>query len=195
MAVKTIEWRDDKVRMIDQRLLPGREIIRVYRDWRGVAEAIRTMVIRGAPAIGVAAAMGVALGMRGLSGPRAYTRFAQVAKGLRATRPTAVNLAWAVERMGRVVNAASRSTRRIFSAACATRRWPSMRKTLRPTVLWGVSARLCSRTLNRAHALQCRRARHGGLWHRARRGARRARGGQEVVVIADETRPFCRARA
>src|SRR5271154_5923873 len=59
MAIKTIEWRHDTVRMIDQRLLPAREIIRVYRDWRGVAEAIRTMVIRGAPAIGVAAAMGV----------------------------------------------------------------------------------------------------------------------------------------
>jgi methylthioribose-1-phosphate isomerase len=103
MAVKTIEWRNDTVRMIDQRLLPSREIIRVYRDWRGVAEAIRTMVIRGAPAIGVAAAMGVALGMRGLSGARARTRFAQVAKGLRATRPTAVNLAWAVRRMGAVV--------------------------------------------------------------------------------------------
>lgn len=103
MAVKTIEWRNDTVRMIDQRLLPTREVVRIYRDWRGVAEAIRTMVIRGAPAIGVAAAMGVALGMRGSSGARARARFVQVAKGLRATRPTAVNLAWAVERMGRVV--------------------------------------------------------------------------------------------
>ena len=57
MAVMTIEWRADTVRMIDQRLLPAREVIRTYRDYRGVAEAIRTMVIRGAPAIGVAAAM------------------------------------------------------------------------------------------------------------------------------------------
>ncbi|HSR57548.1 MAG TPA: hypothetical protein VLL57_05135, partial [Candidatus Binataceae bacterium] len=65
MAVKTIEWRDDSVRMIDQRFLPAREVVRTYRDYRGVAEAIRTMVIRGAPAIGVAAAMGVALGIRG----------------------------------------------------------------------------------------------------------------------------------
>src|SRR5579872_5024618 len=103
MAVKTIEWRNDTVRMIDQRLLPARETIRIYRDWRGVAEAIRTMVIRGAPAIGVAAAMGVALGMRGFCGARARARFALVARGLCATRPTAVNLAWAVARMGRVV--------------------------------------------------------------------------------------------
>jgi methylthioribose-1-phosphate isomerase len=103
MAVKTIEWRADAVRMIDQRLLPGREVVRTYRDYRGVAKAIRTMVIRGAPAIGVAAAMGVALGIRGTAGQRARKRFAAVAKTLRATRPTAVNLAWAIERMGRVL--------------------------------------------------------------------------------------------
>lgn len=103
MAVKTIEWRADTVRMIDQRLLPTREVVRTYDDYRGVAEAIRTMVIRGAPAIGVAAAMGVALGIKGFSGEKALRRFDLVAKTLRATRPTAVNLAWAVERMGRVL--------------------------------------------------------------------------------------------
>ncbi len=89
--------------MIDQRLLPGREVYRVYQDYRAVAQAIRTMVIRGAPAIGVAAAMGVALGVRGTSGARARRRFTQVAKTLKATRPTAVNLAWAVDRMGRAL--------------------------------------------------------------------------------------------
>src|ERR1700674_492100 len=103
MAVKTIEWVADTVRMIDQRLLPAREVIRTYRDYRGVADAIRTMVIRGAPAIGVAAAMGVALGIKGTAGARARKRFILVAKVLRATRPTAVNLAWAVDRMGRVL--------------------------------------------------------------------------------------------
>jgi methylthioribose-1-phosphate isomerase len=103
VAIKTIEWRAGAVRMIDQRLLPEREIIRAYRDYRGVAEAIRTMVIRGAPAIGVAAAMGVALGLEGTSGERARRRFAQVAKALKQTRPTAVNLAWAVARMGLVL--------------------------------------------------------------------------------------------
>ena len=105
MAVKTIEWRDNSVRMIDQRLLPARETIRIYKDYKGVADAIRTMVIRGAPAIGVAAAMGVALGIRGYSGARAKSRFAMEAKALRATRPTAVNLAWGVDRMGRMLEA------------------------------------------------------------------------------------------
>lgn len=103
MAVKTIEWRGGAVRMIDQRLLPGREVFRLYRDYRGVAEAIRTMVIRGAPAIGVAAAMGLALGLKGYSGLRAKKRFDIVAAALRSTRPTAVNLAWALERMKRVL--------------------------------------------------------------------------------------------
>src|ERR1700733_2092000 len=97
MAVMTIEWRADTVRMIDQRLLPAREVIRTYRDYRGVADAIRTMVIRGAPA------MGVALGIKGTAGAKAKKRFAVVAKALKATRPTAVNLAWAVDRMGRVL--------------------------------------------------------------------------------------------
>ena len=89
--------------MIDQRLLPAREVVRHYRDYRAVAEAIRTMVIRGAPAIGVAAAMGVALGIRGMKGDRAQKRFAVVARTLIATRPTAVNLKWAVDRMHRVL--------------------------------------------------------------------------------------------
>src|SRR6202011_1480470 len=103
MAVMTIEWRADTVRMIDQRLLPAREIIRTYHDYRGVAEAIRTMVIRGAPAIGVAAAMGVALGIKGTAGEQARRRFVRVADTLKRTRPTAVNLAWAIARMERVL--------------------------------------------------------------------------------------------
>jgi len=64
MPVRTIEWRNGRVVMIDQRLLPTREVYRVYRDHREVARAIKEMVIRGAPAIGVAAAMGIALGAR-----------------------------------------------------------------------------------------------------------------------------------
>ncbi len=103
MAVKTIEWRGDSVRMIDQRLLPTREVIRIYRDYRGVAQAIRSMVVRGAPAIGVAAAMGTALAVKGAGGSRAKARFETAARELTATRPTAVNLVWAIDRMRRVL--------------------------------------------------------------------------------------------
>ena len=62
--IRTIEWTEDGVVMLDQRLLPTREIYNTYTDYPEVAHAIRTMVIRGAPAIGVAAAMGIALGLR-----------------------------------------------------------------------------------------------------------------------------------
>jgi len=104
VAINTVQWRADSVRMIDQRLLPGREVYRVYKDYRGVAAAIRSMVVRGAPAIGVAAAMGVALGLKGTSGNRAQQRFEIVARTLKAARPTAVNLEWAVNRMGRTLS-------------------------------------------------------------------------------------------
>ena len=100
--VRTVEWRHGRVVMIDQRLLPAREVYRVYRDYREVARAIRDMVVRGAPAIGVAAAMGVALGVRQLSARNADAGFERVCRTLVDTRPTAANLAWAVERMRRV---------------------------------------------------------------------------------------------
>jgi methylthioribose-1-phosphate isomerase len=101
MAVRTIEWRNGRVVMIDQRLLPTREVYRVYADHREVAQAIKDMVIRGAPAIGVAAAMGIALGVRTLRGDRARD-FERLCRTFAATRPTAVNLFWAIERMRRV---------------------------------------------------------------------------------------------
>ncbi len=100
--IRTVEWRRGRVVMIDQRLLPSREVYRVYREPREVARAIRDMVVRGAPAIGVAAAMGVALGARRLSARNADAHFERVCRWLLDTRPTAVNLAWAIERMRRV---------------------------------------------------------------------------------------------
>src|SRR5437016_8463942 len=101
MPVRTIEWRSGRVVMLDQRLLPTREVYRVYGDHREVARAIKDMVVRGAPAIGVAAAMGIALGARTLRGDlgRAFER---LCRSFAATRPTAVNLFWAIERMRRV---------------------------------------------------------------------------------------------
>jgi methylthioribose-1-phosphate isomerase len=101
MAVRTIEWRNGSVVMLDQRLLPTREVYRVYRDHREVAQAIKDMVIRGAPAIGVAAAMGIALGARTLRGER-QRDFDRLCRTFAATRPTAVNLFWAIDRMRRV---------------------------------------------------------------------------------------------
>jgi methylthioribose-1-phosphate isomerase len=102
MAVKTIAWKQDRVIMLDQRLLPHKELYHVCRDYKQVAQAIRDMVIRGAPAIGVAAAMGVALGA--LKAPqRGFDReLDRVFAALSKTRPTAVNLFWALARMRKV---------------------------------------------------------------------------------------------
>ena len=98
--IRTIEWTDKGVVMIDQRLLPGEEVYNTYHTVEEVAEAIRSMVIRGAPAIGVAAAMGIALGMRNLSSETELEKeFTNICRIILDTRPTARNLFWAVERM------------------------------------------------------------------------------------------------
>jgi methylthioribose-1-phosphate isomerase len=98
----TIEWQDDTIVMVDQRKLPGQELYVRCRTAQEVAKAIRTMVIRGAPAIGVAAAMGIALGMRRSTakGTKQFAvEFQKTCDMMAATRPTAVNLFWAIERM------------------------------------------------------------------------------------------------
>lgn len=100
----TIEWQNGAVVMLDQRLLPLQEVYRTYRDYHGVARAIKDMVIRGAPAIGVAAAMGIALGARQLKKIEDPETFERLCQTFAATRPTAVNLFWAIERMRKVYN-------------------------------------------------------------------------------------------
>ena len=104
--IPTIEWKGNCVRMVDQRKLPGRIEWYICRNYRDVIRAIGTMVIRGAPAIGVAAAMGLALGARSIRA-RSYgafqRRFQEMADRMITARPTAVNLKWAVERMSRLV--------------------------------------------------------------------------------------------
>ena len=99
----TIKWDKGKVVMIDQRKLPGEEVYVECVDYNQVAEAIETMVIRGAPAIGVAAAFGVAIGLSALDEKEDLDmQFDQIYRRLESTRPTARNLFWALERMKRV---------------------------------------------------------------------------------------------
>jgi methylthioribose-1-phosphate isomerase len=108
----TIEWQSDGVVMVDQRKLPGREVYVRCRTAAEVARAIKTMVIRGAPAIGVAAAMGLALGVRRsrAQGTRALAvEFNKMCDLLASTRPTAVNLFWAIDRMKRSFSAGAQA--------------------------------------------------------------------------------------
>src|SRR3954465_15149958 len=98
--VETIQWTDQGVVMIDQTRLPREQVFVTCKDYKEVAEAIRSMVIRGAPAIGVAAAMGVAIGVLKSDNPDA--EFETICSTLAGTRPTAVNLFWAIDRMKRL---------------------------------------------------------------------------------------------
>lgn len=105
-TIRAVLWEDDKLKLLDQRLLPKQEVFLEYEGPQAVASAIRDMVVRGAPAIGITAAYGVVLALR--------KRLAEGSEGLiqrleadfghlADARPTAVNLAWALERMGKVL--------------------------------------------------------------------------------------------
>jgi len=112
-TLRTVMWNEDSIRMIDQTALPGRLAYVTYTRPEQVANAIKTMVVRGAPAIGVAAAMGVALAAV-RSKTSDLTKFMKeldsCANLLRSTRPTAVNLFWGIDRVLRSAQAANSVT-------------------------------------------------------------------------------------
>ena len=112
--IKTVEWTNEGVRMLDQRLLPTEEKYLMLRSYEEVADAIRKMVVRGAPAIGVSAAMGLALGASqsvGTSVSDLEFDFEYMCQVMAATRPTAVNLFWAIERMRTALKRAKGQTK------------------------------------------------------------------------------------
>jgi methylthioribose-1-phosphate isomerase len=106
--ISPVRWEDGRLVLLDQTRLPVEEVERVYTAWPEVAEAIRALVVRGAPAIGVTAAFGMVLAARGSTARDSRAMLAdleEAGKGLAATRPTAVNLFWALDRMRRVAEA------------------------------------------------------------------------------------------
>jgi methylthioribose-1-phosphate isomerase len=121
---RTLEWTGDALLLLDQRVLPGTESVLRITEAEGVADAIRTMAVRGAPAIGVAAAFGLVLAVQSAhEGGRPWREaFREAAETLGATRPTAVNLFWAIERMrmaaGRMPDE-SREALRLLAAEAA----------------------------------------------------------------------------
>lgn len=101
-TLRTVLWEDAGVKMIDQTLLPQKLVYKRFDTWEGVADAIRRMVVRGAPAIGVAAAMGVAVAAQNSKASTRESLLKEIdraAAGLRSTRPTAVNLFWGIDRV------------------------------------------------------------------------------------------------
>jgi methylthioribose-1-phosphate isomerase len=192
----TIDWKDDAVVMIDQRKLPSAEVYVTCRTAQEVARAIKSMVIRGAPAIGVAAAMGLALGMRRsrASGTKQFaTEFGRLCDLMASTRPTAVNLFWAIERMKRAfADAAQRGSsvdeikvrledeaRRIHDEDVEScRAMGAHGATLVPGT---------ARILTHCNAGALATAGYGTALGVIRAAAEQ---GKRVAVLADETRPF-----
>ena len=192
----TIEWRDDAVVMIDQRKLPVSEIYVSCRTAQEVARAIKTMIIRGAPAIGVAAAMGIALGMRRskATGTKQFAvEFQKLCDLMAATRPTAVNLFWAIERMKRVFADAAQggsSVDEIRQRLDAEARRIHDEDVESCRTLGAFGADLVpqeARILTHCNAGALATAGYGTALGVIRAAVER---GKKVAVLADETRPF-----
>ena len=151
----TIDWKDDAIVMVDQRKLPAAEVYVHCKTATDVAKAIKTMVIRGAPAIGVAAAMGIALGMERskATGTRQFAaEFQKTCDLLAATRPTAVNLFWAIERMKRCFAEGALARRIGRSAEDAAAARSASRSTTRTSPVAARSARSARRSCRQRRA-------------------------------------------
>ena len=192
----TIEWQDDAVVMVDQRKLPGKEIYVRCKTANEVARAIKTMVIRGAPAIGVSAAMGLALGVKKstATGTRQLlTEFLKSCDVMAATRPTAVNLFWAIERMKRRFSAlaqAGASVADLKTALVAEALLIHDEDVASCKALGAFGATLVpgdATILTHCNAGALATAGYGTALGVIRAAAEQ---GKNVAVLADETRPF-----
>jgi methylthioribose-1-phosphate isomerase len=195
--IKTLEWTDEGVRMLDQRLLPTEEKYLLLRSYEEVAEAIKKMVVRGAPAIGVSAAMGLALGASqsvGMSVADLEDDFDYMCKVMSETRPTAVNLFWAIERMREALRQAkdtSNDTDQVKKALVreALKIFQEDIEANRSIGRYGAELIDDGATvLTHCNAGALATAGDYGTALGVIRGARDA--GKRIAVIADETRPF-----
>lgn len=195
--IKTVEWTKEGVVMIDQRLLPNEEKYLTLRSYDEVAEAIKKMVVRGAPAIGVSAAFGLALGAKqsvGTSVADLEDDFGYMCSVMSQTRPTAVNLFWAIERMRNAFNrekAQGRSAEEI-KVALVNEAHEIFQEDIDANRSIGRNgADLIpdgATVLTHCNAGALATAGDYGTALGVIRGARDA--GKRVAVIADETRPF-----
>jgi methylthioribose-1-phosphate isomerase len=195
-VLPTIAREHDAVVMIDQRKLPAQEVYVRCRTAVEVARAIKTMVIRGAPAIGVAAAMGMALGMRRstATGTQKFAaEFYKISELMAATRPTAVNLFWAIDRMKRVFAVAAASGESVEQIKDRLEREADAihdEDVANCRAMGAFGAEVVpddARILTHCNAGALATAGYGTALGVVR-GAVEA--GKQVVVFADETRPF-----
>jgi methylthioribose-1-phosphate isomerase len=192
----TIDWQGDVIVMVDQRKLPGQEIYVRCRTAQEVARAIRTMVIRGAPAIGVSAAMGIALGMQRSSakGTKQFAvEFQKICDMMAATRPTAVNLFWAIDRMKRTFGDAAQAGKSAEEIAALLEREARMihdEDVASCRTMGGFGAEVVpdgARVLTHCNAGALATAGYGSALGVIRAAVEK---GKRVAVFADETRPF-----
>ena len=195
--IKTLEWTSEGVRMLDQRLLPTEEKYLMLRSYEEVAEAIKRMVVRGAPAIGVAAAMGLALGAQqsvGTSIADLEYDFDYMCEVMSGTRPTAVNLFWAIERMREAFKKAKADNLSVEEAkqALVAEAQAIFNEDIEANRALGrFGGELLpdgATVLTHCNAGALATAGDYGTALGVVRGARDA--GKRVAVIADETRPF-----
>ncbi|MFQ5442221.1 MAG: S-methyl-5-thioribose-1-phosphate isomerase [Thermodesulfobacteriota bacterium] len=191
---KTIEWKKDSVVMIDQRVLPGREVYRTYKDYKGVAGAIKNMVIRGAPAIGVAGAMGVAIGalkIKSKDKKKFKKEFDKIARVVSSARPTAVNLSWAVERMRGIftenANEPVEVIKKLLVAEAKRMHGEDIEINRRIGRRGGALLKKNSTVLTHCNAGALATAGYGTALGVIRGAIER---GKKIKVLADETRPF-----
>jgi len=192
--IHTLEWMPEGVVFIDQTKLPTEEVYVTCRTYQEVAEAIKTMIVRGAPAIGVAAAMGIALGVEQSEAgtvEELRAEFDEISRVITSTRPTAVNLFWAAERMRRVFE----ENAHLGVAALKQRLVREARE------MHAEDIRACEEMGDNGAGLL---PDHGGVLTHCNAGALATCGygtalgvirsavkmGKDIVVFADETRPF-----
>ena len=192
----TIDLQDDMIVMVDQRKLPAQEVYVRCRTAPEVAKAIRTMVIRGAPAIGVAAAMGIALGMK-RSTAKGTNQFAvefqKLCDLMAATRPTAVNLFWAIDRMKRAFAAGAQAGESPDEIATRLTREAAAihdEDVANCRTMGGHGAAMVpdgARVLTHCNAGALATAGYGSALGVIRAAVEQ---GKKIAVFADETRPF-----
>jgi methylthioribose-1-phosphate isomerase len=193
-AVVTMRWREGCLEMIDQRILPARFEYLAYRSAAAMAEGIRAMVVRGAPAIGCAAAYGVALEALALAGASRAEFDAGMEQAftiLAASRPTAVNLFWALKRMRTVWHEGGHRTGVELAAALLAEAHEGLAEDIRINRAMGAfGAELLAdgaRVLTHCNAGALATAGHGTALGVIRSAVE---AGKRISVIADETRPF-----
>jgi methylthioribose-1-phosphate isomerase len=195
--IKTVEWTNEGVRMLDQRVLPTEEKYLMLRSYEEVAEAIQKMVVRGAPAIGVAAAMGLALGASqsvGMSVSDLEDDFDYMCQVMGKTRPTAINLFWAIDRMRQRLQQGKATTNNVEALKAnlveeALRIYTEDIEANRAIGRYGAELiKDGSTVLTHCNAGALATAGDYGTALGVIRGARDS--GKRVAVIADETRPF-----